>query len=141
MRAIDVAECAAFGRSPKDALRSSLRTSFQAFTAIGESGPVAMLGVVATGMMTGNGVPWLLGSDEVFNYPRDLLVFGRRTIGEWLETFSDLENLVARENDRAIRLLRKWGASIGEEGEMHGGLEFVRFRFERSAIQGLRIAA
>jgi hypothetical protein len=142
MREIDRRECEAFGRTPKDALRSSLRTSFQAFTAMSEDRrPVAMLGVVATGLATGRAVPWLLGSEEVFNYPRDLLVLGRRTISVWLETFREMENLVASDNDKAIRLLRKWGAEIGDEPEMHGQVEFVRFTFRRGAIQGLSGAA
>jgi hypothetical protein len=141
MRAIDRAECAAFGRSPKSALRSSIRTSLEAWTAIGDDGPVAMLGVVATGLMTGSGVAWLLGSEDVFDCPRNLIVDGRRIIGSWLETFTALENLVAKDNDNAIRLLKRWGASIGDEVETHGGLEFVRFRFERSAIQGRKRTA
>lgn len=133
MRAIDAAECAAFGRSPKEGLRYSLRTAWHALTALAHDGtPVAMMGVGAVNLLNGIGSPWFLGRDEVFDYPRDLLLDGRRVIQGWLESFERLENMVSVDNDRAIRLLRRWGAIV-EDGPTvrHGSLDFVRFRFGR----------
>lgn len=141
MREADRRECEAFGRSSKDALRLSLRTSLHALTALnGESKPVAMFGVTPVDMISGLGSPWFLGSDEVFDYARDLLERGPRIIGWFHDTFGTMENLVSRENVKAIRLLRAWGAQIGEEPQSVGGLEFVRFRFS-AAIQASALAA
>ena len=129
-------ECEALGRKPKEALRLALRTSTSAFTALNrDRRPVAMLGVCSTNLLCGHGVPWMLGTDEVFDCGRDLLELGPRIIGSWAETFSVMENIVAAENVKAIRLLRHWGAEIGDAVETHGGVAFVPFRFS-AAIQG-----
>jgi len=134
MREIDRLECRAFGRSPKEGLRYSLRTSVDAMTSISPEGmPLAMFGVSSVNLLSGIGSPWFLGRDEVFEYPRDLLVYGRMMVGRWLETFEWLENVISIGNDRAIRLLKKWGASVETDGPTvtHGGTEFATFRFGR----------
>lgn len=134
MRPHDVRECQAMGRSPKAALRISLATSLQAFTALAEDGKVlAMLGVCPGSMIEGRGVPWFLGAPEVLNYGRDLLRLGQQTIAAWHEDFAVLENLVSSENDAAIRLLKRWGATVGGAPQTFRGLEFVPFRFERDS--------
>jgi len=133
MRDIDRIECRAFGRSPKEGLRYSLRTSVDAMTSIAPDGtPIAMLGVSAVNLLQGVGSPWFLGRDEVFNYPRDLLIYGRLVIERWLEMFDRLENVISVDNDRAIRLLKKWGASVGDGPTVtHNNTEFTTFRFSR----------
>lgn len=136
LREIDKRECTALGRTPKDALRISLRTSLHALTALDDKGTVlAMFGVCALGMLSGRGTPWFLGRDEVFDYGRDLMSRGPKIIAWWHETFDLMENIVSRENVKAIALLRKWGAVIGDEVQTHRGTEFVKFAFT-AAIQG-----
>lgn len=122
------------GRSPKSALRISLATSSHAMTALNAEGkPIAMLGVCAGSMLESKGVPWFLGTDEVLRCGRDLLKVGRKTIAFWHEDFAVLENLVASENEAAVRLLKRWGAEVGGSPKTIGGLEFVPFRFERDS--------
>jgi hypothetical protein len=141
MRDIDKRECGAFGRSPKDALRISLRTSFHALTALDEEGKVlAMFGVTPLDMLGGKGTPWFLGSGDVFNYARDLMDRGPKIIAWWHETFTEMNNLVSAENLKAISLLRHWGAVVDDTSQMIGGVEFVPFRFS-AAIQGQSLAA
>jgi hypothetical protein len=141
MRECDRHECWALGRTPKDALRLSLRTSLHALTALDDGGKVlAMFGVCPTGILTGKGVPWFLGTEGVFDYGRDLMLRGPRIIRWWGEDFDLMENIVSRENVKAIALLQKWGAVIGGEVQTHRGIEFVNFRFE-TAIQARRHAA
>jgi hypothetical protein len=142
LRAIDREECEAMGRTPKDGLRIGLRTSLSAFTAIDDRGaPVAMLGVVSRGLISRRGLIWLLGTDEVYRNGRALLTIGPRVIAYWLETFETMENVVSVKNERAIRLLVRWGAHVGGAVQEHGGVSFVPFRFDRGAIQGQRRAA
>lgn len=136
MRAIDRRECEAMGRSPKEALRGGLRCSLSAFTAMDGTKPVAMLGVVPLSLLNGNGVVWMLGTDTVFQCGRQLVRDGRLIVGEWLNTFSRLENLVASENAKALRLLKAWGFVIDDKPEVHGGVEFLPFHIGRAAIQG-----
>lgn len=141
MREADRAECRAMGMTPKEALRSSLKGSMEALSAIGDDGPVAMFGVSAVSLLDGIGTPWFLGRPEVQRHWRDLLVTGPVVIDHWLKTFRVLENVVAVENVKAVRLLRAWGAELGDEPETHGGVAFLRFRFMRAAIQGEGAAA
>jgi hypothetical protein len=136
MRATDKRECEAFGRTPKEALRLSLRSSLHALTALNDEGKVlAMFGVCARDMTQGLGTPWFLGTDKVFDYGRDLMIRGPKIVAWWMETFDTMENVVSAENVKAIRLLRAWGAEIGDQVKMIDGLEFVPFVF-RAAIQG-----
>jgi hypothetical protein len=142
MRAVDQAECRAFGYEPKAALRHSLAASMHAWTALAEDGePLCMLGVQAISLVSSRGSPWLLGTDRLFDYPRDLVLLAPYFIWHWHRTFRVLENNVSADNDRAIRLLRKWGAMISDEPFKQRGLEFLRFRFERPAIQARLQAA
>lgn len=138
MRHFDVRECEALGRSPKEALRTGLRCSLSAFTAIDEI-PVAMFGVVPEALMGGVGRVWFLGTDQVHQCPRELLVIGRRMIAGWLDSFSRLENVVSTENEAAVRLLEKWGFTVDDKKEDHRGVEFVAFWRERAAIQAEEI--
>jgi hypothetical protein len=133
MRPIDAAECRAMGKEPLQAVRSSLKASLYAYTAIEEqTGRVlAMMGVCSVGLVTRRGSPWFLGTDDVYMHPRDLLVTGPVIIEHWHETFKEMSNWVAEDNDKAIRMLGRWGATFDGEPTMIGGLRFLPFRFIR----------
>lgn len=142
MRDIDRVEAVALGRSPKDALRSGLRCSYEAFTAKDDDGrPQAMMGVVPLSMIEGRAAVWFLGTDAVFGHARDLIAHGPFFIAHWLETFRRLENIVAVDNTKAIHLLRRWGFTLGDEPQMHRGVAFLPFHIERTAIQAPALAA
>lgn len=141
LRLTDRRECEALGRTPKEALRSGLRCSLSAFTALDGQIPIAMLGVVPEAILGGVGRIWLLGTDKVFANPRALLGLAPPVLAYWFETFARLENIISTENEPALRLLRKWGFTIDDKPEMRGGIEFVRFWRERAAIQALPLVA
>lgn len=146
MREIDKLECWAMGRSPKEGLRLGLRTSHLCWTAMKDGWPIAMLGVASTSLMTGKGVIWLLGTDEVYRQGRALLHLGPMVFGAMLQEFRVLENVVSVQNTKAIRLLRRWGFTVDGFIEQHRGVDFVPFKLERpsltasvtSSIQGER---
>jgi hypothetical protein len=127
LREADVLECRAFGRTPARALTNALASSLWALTAFVEDEPHAMMGVCPKNMLTGEGVPWMLGSEKIYDYARDLVRFGPDIIGEMRGSFERLENMVHVENVRAIRFLRHFGFSFSEQREVYGGIEFVRF--------------
>lgn len=136
MREADRRECEALGASPKQALRQSLRRSVEALTALDpdDGRPLAMMGVTTIGLVSGRGSVWFLGREEVYDYGRDLVARGPKIIAAWLELFESLENIVSADNVKAIRLLRRWGATFGSdpsERQVHHGVEFVSFRFDR----------
>ncbi len=99
-----------------------------------------MLGVVSTGLLGGVGKLWMLGTDEVYRCGRDLLICGPPMFERWLEIFSELSNIIAVDNWKAIRLLDRWGFEIGwEEVELHGEGEhreaFVPFSMKRPTAE------
>lgn len=127
MREIDRLETGAKGRSPKAAVRLSLRSSTWACTVLLDGEPVAMFGVVAASLIEDKGRPWFLGSDDVYRHGRDMLLYGERTIAKMHGDFRRLENVVSSGNVRAIRLLRRWGFVVEGEEIMVGGVPFVSF--------------
>lgn len=141
IRSIDRQECEALGRTPKEALRSGLRCSLSAFTALEGGRPLAMLGVVPSALLGGKGTVWMLGVEDVFRHGRQLVAQGPGIIADWLGTFRELGNIISVENAAAIRLLERWGFAIGGRVEVHRGVEFVPFRIERAAIQERSLAA
>lgn len=130
MRAADVLECAAMGYAPKQALRTSLAQSSQAWTAKVDGIPEAMFGLVISNALGGIGRPWMLGSDAIYRHPREMLRCGDYLLRCWLDSIRSLEGYVWTGNDRAIRMLRRWGCQIGREVIVFAEAEFVTFTLE-----------
>lgn len=128
MRDADVEECAAFGRAPAAALTHGVVSSLWALTAIVDDAPHAMMGVVSRSMIEGIGVPWMLGTERVYDHARDLVRFGPAIIAEMHATFGHLENLVSAGNARALRFLIHVGFEICDTPINVGGVSFVHFR-------------
>lgn len=127
MREADRLEVGAFGKSPETALTRGLTASVWALTALVDDKPEAMMGVTPLNMIEGIGVPWMLGSERIYDHGRVLLKYGPGIIAEMRSSFERLENLVHTENHRALRFLRHFGFRVSDKRETIGGLEFVRF--------------
>ncbi len=87
-----------------------------------------MMGVSPRSMIEGVGVPWMLGTERVYDHGRDLVRYAPAIVGEMHATFDVLENLVSADNARAIRFLRHVGFEICAPVSMFGGVAFVHFR-------------
>lgn len=127
MREMDRIECAAMGHDPAEALSIGLSRSIWALTALIDDEPVAMMGIAPRSMIEGVGVPWMLGSDAIYDGARELVTYGPGIIREMESIFPRLTNFVAAANDRAIRFLRHWGWRISSERVAVGGVDFVEF--------------
>jgi hypothetical protein len=132
MRAADILECTAMGHTPKQALRSGLRTAAEAWTVKVDGRPIAMFGLRVTSALGGTGIPWLLGTDEVYRHPREMIRWGEAILGRWLESYPDLYNYVSVGNAPAIRMLKRWGATLEDDGVVPG---FLLFRIGVGSIQ------
>lgn len=128
MRADDVRECAAFGRRPAEALRHGIMSSLWALAAIVDGEPHAIMGVASRSMIEGIGVPWMLGTDRVYDHGRDLVRHAPAVLSEMHATFGRLENLVSTDNARARRFLTHVGFEICDTPINVGGISFVHFR-------------
>lgn len=131
MRHADRVECAALGHSPKQALRAGLAESAAAWTALVDDTAEAMFGIVVTSALSGEGRPWMLGSDAVYAHPRAMLRLAPGFLDTMFALASRLSNLVAADNGRAIRLLRRWGFTLDTETMMINEVAFRPFHAER----------
>jgi hypothetical protein len=131
MREMDVIECQALGRNPKQALRLGLIGSVHVLTAKLNGRPEAMMGLTPVSAIEGTGAPWFLGTEAVYDHPRAMLALGPKVLAIWRDSSPSLSNVVAQENVRAIRMLRRWGFEIGSEVTMIGGVAFLTFSMER----------
>ncbi|NKJ43057.1 hypothetical protein [Novosphingobium sp. SG720] len=138
MRAIDKAECRAMGREPKAALRHGLIASTHCWTAMVAGRPHAMFGVVVESALAGRGVPWFLGTNEVWRHGRTLLRLGPPILAAMHDSSAVLANLVSTGNTRAIRLLERWGFTVDEDTMLVGDLAFRRFARRRPALSTLQ---
>ena len=126
MREADAIECAAIGLSPKQALRHSLRTSGEVWTAKVDGRPEAMFGLQVVSALGGKAHPWMLGTEAIYDYPREMIRMGRQIIDHWRDSTPDLSVLVAVQNVRAIRFLRGCGFATDPDILPIGGVSFVR---------------
>ena len=132
MRRIDREECEALGRSPKNALRWGIATSMEAYTALRNGQPIAIIGVVPTSLMNRRGTIWMLGTDDVFQSGKALLRYGPELIHDWMQTFDVLENIISIDNAPALNLLQRLGFTVGAADiQRHGDVDFVPFWIER----------
>jgi hypothetical protein len=138
MRAIDQAECRAMGREPKAALRHGLLASSRCWTALVTGRPHAMFGVVVESALGGRGVPWFLGTEEVWRHARALLRLGPPILATMHDSSAVLANLVSAGNTRAIRLLERWGFAVDYDTVIVGDLAFRRFAHRRPALSPLQ---
>jgi ribosomal protein S18 acetylase RimI-like enzyme len=127
MRAIDRAECEAFGHTAKQALRAGLLTSAKSWTAMVDDQPEAMFGVVETSLIGRQGTVWLLGTDEVYRHGRELVMWGPGMISRLSDSRLTLRNLVSSQNTQAIRLLKRWGFEVADHEQEIGGIMFRAF--------------
>lgn len=127
MRDIDRMEVDACGRTPKQALRMGIMGSTIAMTAKVDGRAEAMMGLVPIDLLGGEGTPWFLGTDEVYRHGREMIAWGPKILASFLDSTPSLSNVVMQANTKAIRLLKAWGFSVGDEVKMIGGQAFLDF--------------
>lgn len=127
MADMDRLECAAFGRTPRQALDLAVRGSVMAWTASVDGKPLAAFGVTPVSVMSGVGVPWLLCVPEARRHQRAFLERGRPFVQQMQATFPALQNMVHRDNARAIRWLRRLGFTVEAEPVYAGGHPMLPF--------------
>ncbi len=133
MRLADRDEVASFsGRSPLEALRSSLSVSTHAVAAVDREGRIiCMFGVGSVGFMSDCGCPWLLGSDLIDVHWRLFVRLSRRYLAAMLNEYDWLSGLVSKRHDQSIRYLRWLGFYVGRHPTFINGHEFLAYNLRR----------
>jgi hypothetical protein len=126
LRAEDVQECQACGRTPHDALMEGFVWS-ECYSAKVNGITEAMFGVSSYQQPEGYGVIWYLGSDESFKHPVTLVKGGREYTRKWLQKFDVLYNIVDARNVRHIAWLKHIGFIFTGKTIDVNGYEFLQF--------------
>lgn len=118
----------ATGCPPGLVLPRAVGISREVWTAVVDGVPAAIYGYSLT--PTGEGIPWMLGTDEVPRHQRALVARGREIV-RYIDTQCRCQvNLVHAENTRAIRWLKALGYSL-EAPVKHGPFEALFIPFYR----------
>jgi hypothetical protein len=131
-RPADVAEMAAQGLTFEHALQHSLALSTWSITGFADDKPVCMFGVAPGSVLTGTGVPWMLGTttldDASVRFIREFMPRCRVAVQAMRETYPNLVNLVDERNTRAVHWLRRLGFRFDPQSFELGGTRFRVFR-------------
>lgn len=127
MRTIDAEECRIAGYTPKGALVAGYRQSDMLWTGTVDQRPEAMFGVVCTSLLTGEGRPWMLGTETARANARAFLTLAPAFLAQIEELCPRLENYVHRDNAASIRWLRRLGFVVEPELLHIGTAPVLRF--------------
>ena len=132
MREADRVEIRAMTRqTPYEALEQGLRDSSHVWAGTADDVPFCLFGVAPLTLLSGTGVPWMLGTDSVKMHARAFLRHNRPVVETMRKPYRRLENWVDARNVLSIRWLRWLGFTIekpepiGRDGEL-----FHCFRME-----------
>jgi hypothetical protein len=134
MRQADVDEVwASHHHTPIQALSDGWKVSdFSVIVTVNDD-PCVMFGLVIRDILSGTGVPWLLGTDNALKYKRQFLIQTQPVINEMLTICTRLVNYVHIDNKVSIRWLKWIGFTIDEPLPYGCDNElFHKFYIERS---------
>lgn len=136
LRAADLAELQALHGTGVDVQRvlwRAVRVSDIGMAAIAPGGePIALCGVAPVSLVSGEGSPWMLGTDQVERQARAAVVIGRHLVTEWAQQYRLLQNWVDARNRVSVRWLARIGFTI-HPAEPYGAQHLPFHRFSRCA--------
>lgn len=135
VRQADIEEFAACDRTVEEVLKDGLQLSTYTWAGLRDGSVVCVFGVASPSVLSGKGVPWMVGSPEIDRCAYAFLQRSRIVIQHMLSLYDHLENYVDVRNTRAIRWLRWLGFEI-HPPEPHGpnGMLFHRFEMRRNHV-------
>lgn len=104
---------AAHGWTLAEGLRHSLAVSTMAWTGMVGDDPVAMFGVAPASLVSGKGIPWLLGTEDVPIHQMAFLRKNKPIVRQMNDLYPILENWVDDRNELSKRWLAWLGFVVG----------------------------
>lgn len=115
-------------QTPIESLEQGVSLSNFCSVAVIDDLPVAVFGLVIVDIITGTGVPWLLGTNGAVKHRKVFLDSCSEGIDEMLNICPNLFNYVHAENKISVRWLKHMGFTIEEPTAMgKRGAMFHRF--------------
>lgn len=134
MRQADTDEVwASHHHTPIEALTYAWKTSEYAVIVTVNNEPCVMIGLVIRDILSGIGVPWLLGTENALKYKRHFITQVPAVINEMLGVCPNLYNYVHVKNKISIGWLKRIGFTIDEPSPYGCDNElFHKFHLERA---------
>lgn len=115
MRQEDIDEIwASHHSTPIDALMNGWKISDRSMIVVVNNEPCVMIGLVIRDILSGAGIPWLLGTENALKYKRCFLTQVPAVINEMLDICPRLFNYVHIKNKVSIRWLKRIGFTFDE---------------------------
>lgn len=125
IRDIDAKECQLMLNLPvAQAVKLSFAVSYESYTGRVNGELVTIFGIARPHTLSGEGIPWLLGTPLVEKYTFTFLRKSRKIVRGWGKRHPVMKNYVYVENETSIQWLRWLGFKIkdpvpyGASGEM-----------------------
>ncbi len=113
MRAADALEVWEMSRqTPLQSIEEGLKLSKFSSVAVINGTPCAVFGLVVVDILTGTGVPWLLGTDYAVKHRKVFLENCKQGLDQMLQTCPNLFNYVHSDNKISVRWLKYMGFKI-----------------------------
>lgn len=113
MRGADALEVWEMSRhTPLQSIEEGLKLSKFSSVAVINGTPCAVFGLVIVDILTGTGVPWLLGTDYAVQQKRVFLKYCKQGLYQMLCTCPNLFNYVHAENRISVRWLKYMGFKV-----------------------------
>lgn len=136
LRAADLAELRALHGDEVDVRRVLYRAVHSSTLArVGhapDGGIVSVIGVAPVSLLGGIGTPWMLATEQVFDFPLAFVREGRKITEQMLAIYPSLINYVDARNTASIRWLKHLGYKV-HEAEPYGPQKTPFRRFEMHA--------
>jgi hypothetical protein len=135
VREADIEEFHATGMTVDAVLSDGLKVSTYAWAGLIDGEVACIFGVASPSVLSGEGVPWMVGSDLLDLHAHAFLRRSRRVVSHMLSLYDHLENYVDSRNTRAVHWLRWLGFTL-HAPEPHGpqGVPFHRFEMRRGHV-------
>lgn len=135
LREADVQELQHVGiHTPLEALQDGFRESDECFTVEYAGRPIAMFGVVKHPYELFSGCIWLLGSDRLMDFKREIVRQSKGWVDYFHSLYPRLGNIVWEGNTKHIRWLKWLGFEFSEPIPGIGPMNGTFFHFYKEQI-------
>lgn len=142
IRPMDRRECEEINQcDPLEGMRESVERSPWSAAVISRDELICIVGVAphSNDLLSGCGMPWLIGIDGIEAHPRAFAVLTGPVIRRMEQEYPRLSNVVHSENELSIRWLERAGFTLGEP-ERVGRAMCLRFWKVRDGLDDNRSA-
>lgn len=129
LRADDLDELSIFGyKSVQDCMEYGFMASQECYTILYKGIPCAIYGIVPTTLIGSSANIWLLGTPDMCHIKKTFMKLSRLCIGEWLNKYPVLWNIVPTSYTKSLRWLKWLGANINalDDGK-YNIISFARY--------------